>query len=250
MKRYLILLLSVLLMSTSLHAQDVWREGTRWEVECLDEGMVVHFIFELKGHTVVDGVDYLNLYDVNHDYTIGYVRSERGDTLVYARLCEGGITDEFLLYDFGTFEPDTYFHYSIRDSVNNDPLSLFTTETDTITAEGLTYYHDVIAEGDILPCWNNVLFKVGCLDGPMAYVYDPIEASDSFPTYEGKKPKRRNVSHTVLQVAGREVTLTPDGILVIRASHPTVDGCHNLMGMRVKPLQKGIYIIHGKKYLK
>ena len=58
------------------------------------------------------------------------------------------------------------------------------------------------------------------------------------------------MSHTVLQVAGREVTLTPDGILVIRASRPTVDDCHNLMGMRVKPLQKGIYIINGKKYLK
>ena len=252
MKRYLILLLSALLMLMGLHAQDVWREGTRWEVECLDEGMVLHFTFELRGHTVLDGVDYLNLNDVNQGRTIGYIRSERGDTLVYARLCEVDLSDEFLLYDFGTFEPDTYFHYSIRDSINDDPIPLFTTETDTITAEGLTYYHDVIAEGDILPCWNNVLFKVGCLDGPMAYVYDSTEDSDSIPTYEhgGKKPKRRNVSHTVLQLAGREVTLTPDGIFVIRASHPTLNECHNLMGMRVKPLQKGIYIIHGKKYLK
>ena len=183
MKRYLILLLSALLMLMGLHAQDVWREGTRWEVECLDEGMVLHFTFELRGHTVLDGVDYLNLNDVNQGRTIGYIRSERGDTLVYARLCEVDLSDEFLLYDFGTFEPDTYFHYSIRDSINDDPIPLFTTETDTITAEGLTYYHDVIAEGDILPCWNNVLFKVGCLDGPMAYVYDSTEDSDSIPTY-------------------------------------------------------------------
>ena len=253
MKRYLILLLSALLMSMSLHAQDVWREGTRWEVECMEDESdlqtFLYLIFELKGHTVIDGVDYLNLIDVNEDCTIGYVRTERGDTVVYARLCEDGTSDEFLLYDFGTFEPDTYFHYSVWNNTDNDAIPHITTETDTITAESLTYYHDVIADGDILPCWNDVLFKVGCLDGPMAYVYNPIPESE-IPTYGEKKPKRRNVSHTVLQLAGREVTLTPNGIIAIHTPYPSVCECHNLMGMRVKPLHKGIYIINGKKYLK
>ena len=249
MKRYLILLLSVLLMSVSVYAQDVWREGTRWEVECLDEETVVDFIFELSGHTTIDGVDYLNLIDVKEDLTIGYVRSERGDTVVYARLCKNGISDEFVLYDFGTFEPDSYFHYSLLDSTYNDTIVVISTKTDTITAEGLTYHHDVIVEGDILPCWNNVLFKVGCLDGPMAYLYDPLLVSP-IGTEATEKPKRRNVSHTVLQLAGRSVTLTPNGIIAIQKTPLPVNECHNLMGMRVKPLQKGIYIINGKKHLK
>lgn len=249
MKRYLILLLSVLLMSVSVYAQDVWREGTRWEVECLDEETVVDFIFELSGHTTIDGVDYLNLIDVKEGLTIGYVRSERGDTVVYARLCKNGISDEFVLYDFGTFEPGSHFHYSLLDSTYNDTIVVISTKTDTITAEGLTYHHDVIVEGDILPCWNNVLFKVGCLDGPMAYLYDPLIVSP-IGTEATEKPKRRNVSHTVLQLAGRSVTLTPDGIIAIQKTPLSVNECHNLMGMRVKPFQKGIYIINGKKHLK
>ena len=249
MKRYLILLLSALLMSVSIPAQEVWREGTRWEVECYDEENVVHLIFELKGHTVLDGVDYLNLIDVNKGSTIGFVRSERGDTLVYARLCAETITDEFVLYDFSTFEPGGYFHYSQWDGTYNDTIPLLSTETDTIKAENLTYYHDVIKEGDILPCWNNILFKVGCIDGPMAYLYDPLSELPS-QTEATSKPKRRNVSHTVLQLAGREVTLTPSGIIAIQTHHSPTTECYNLMGIRVIPVQKGIYIINGKKYLK
>ena len=83
----------------------------------------------------------------------------------------------------------------------------------------------------------------------MAYLYDPLIVSP-IGTEATEKPKRRNVSHTVLQLAGRSVTLTPDGIIAIRKTPLSVNECHNLMGMRVKPLQKGIYIINGKKHLK
>ena len=249
MKRYFLLLLSSLLTSMSLHAQDVWCEGTRWDIEYLTNEKTVTISFELKGHTVLDDVDYLNLYDLTDDHIIGYVRSERGDTLVYARLCNDSISDELLLYDFSSFEPGSYFHYSSIDSSYNDTIPHVILQTDTITAEGLTYYHDVIAEGDILPCWNNVLFKIGCLDGPMAYLYDALAM---FEGAEGtsSKPKRRNVSHTVLQLAGREVKLTPNGIDAIRKSSQPMGECYDLKGIRVCSPQKGVYIINGKKYVR
>ena len=108
----------------------------------------------------------------------------------------------------------------------------------------------MITDGDILPCWNQVLFKVGCLDGPMAYLYDPNFEPTSDPLGNGKKPKRRNVSHTVLRLSDRTVEFLPDGIISVIVDDSPEGDCYNLQGMRVKPRHPGIYIINGKKFVK
>ena len=47
-----------------------------------------------------------------------------------------------------------------------------------------------------------------------------------------------------------ESGIDPDGIATVSQSDRTIDGMYNLLGQKVNKLQKGLYIINGRKYLK
>ena len=229
MNRLTILLL--LFLPMTLSAQDVWTEGTEWVVTYSDGD--VH-TYTLSGTTTIDGMAYLNMMDDHQEEPIGYVRAEHGDTVVYARAIIDQITTgEFLLYDFGDFEPGSTFRYSFYDYDNK----LIRTPSIEIEADSVTYIHDVIDEGDILPCCFNVVFKVridghratmkddyqilqdvvfklGYMGGPMDLFYGGItiekilDAEGTAPT-----PRTRNVSHIVFRPKGRKgAMIFPSGI--------------------------------------
>lgn len=237
-----ILFLLAFLITLHLHAQDVWKEGTQWVVTYENDSVAT---FVLDGHCTINGVDYLKLnYMASFLTPIGYIRTERCDTMVYARAYSymTGITEEFVLYDFGTFEPGTTLQYSETDSTTH----AITLRSVIINADSVNYYHDVIEDGDILPCYKDIIFKVGHLGGPL-YL---IDRSMNLPFWRDDKPKRKNISHTVLKLNDdRTVELLPSGIATIKAD-AYKGQCYNLQGIRVNYLQKGVYNLNGKKYIK
>ncbi len=243
MKQILIIL--SLLTTLPLPAQDVWKEGTQWLVT-YEDGSEGNFF--LEGKTTIDGMEYLNLKSVitedSDTFLIGYIRTERGDTMVYARFNFLYLDDEeHVLYNFGTFEQGTCLQYSETD-LDSWEVGLHTV---TIDGDSLCYFHDVIEPGDILPCYNDIVFKVGHLGGPMFLVEtgtDPDEPIPPGPT----RPNRKNISHTVLKLADREVPLSPTGITPV-ATRTTNGLYYNLHGIQVIFPQKGIFIKDGKKHI-
>lgn len=242
-----LLLIWIILLPLALPAQQVWTEGTEWVVT-FDDGE--SSAYTLSGYTTIDGVPYLQLLNEQTGRPFGYVRTERGDTLVYARgVIRENITEEFLLYDFGTFQPGTSFsfgcyNYSADEIIRIDCL---------IESDSITYFHDVITQGDIMPCCYDVMFKVGYIGGPMALFYDtfllPEDLSeDSEAT--GPIPRTRNVSHMVFRPKGKmPVVIVPTEIRSISGTRsycrPTV---YSLQGIPLKSCS-GIFIQNGKKYL-
>lgn len=248
MKKILTILL--MLFPLMLSAQDVWVEGTEWVVT-YSEGETCTQV--LSGHATFDGTEYLVLKDRESGEPIGYVRSERGDTLVYARgIIEGEVTEEFLLYDFGSFEPGTSFRYCTYDYDTGEILPC----TSVIDPDKVTYFHDVIEEGDILPYCYGVIFKVGCIGGPMDLFYnvfsliDTVEEEDTTEKDTTPKPKTRNVSHLVFRPKGcKGIMIVPTDIVSTLNSRPVVSGAYNLQGLPVRPPYSGIVIVGGKKIL-
>ncbi len=75
-----IILLAFMASALSMQAQQVWREGTSWEVHYDDASVET---YTLQGTTEIQNATYLNL--VRSDKSlVGYIRAERGDSLVYA----------------------------------------------------------------------------------------------------------------------------------------------------------------------
>ncbi len=176
-----------------LLAQQVWREGTSWEVHYDDASVET---FALQGTTVIQNVAYLNL--VRSDKSlVGYIRSERGDSLVYARGLDGSkVMDEALLYDFRkSFEYGDEFRYASSSQVASVKLSRQTAR--------IVYYRNILNEGEELPAWDNVVYKVGFLGNPMGLYYQ--SGSEFFPgiNYAQRvKPSNTNVSHIVFRPGG------------------------------------------------
>ena len=90
----------------------------------------------------------------------------------------------------------------------------------------------------------------------MAFLYDPLgfEIDPSEPPGPGPfgpdvKPKRRNISHTVLKLVGRTIELTPAGIISIKVNHST-PYVYDLQGKATISTQKGIYIVNHKKTIR
>ena len=248
MKKILTILL--MLFPLMLSAQDVWVEGTEWVVT-YSEGETCTQV--LSGHATFDGTEYLILKDEESGEPVGYVRSERGDTVVYARgIIDGEVTREFLLYDFGSFEPGTSFRYCTYDYDTGEILPC----TSVIDPDKVTYFHDVIEEGDILPCCYGVIFKVGCIGGPMDLFYnvssliDTVEEEDTTEKDTTPKPKTRNVSHLLFRPKGcKGIMIVPTDIVSTLNSRPVVSGAYNLQGQLVRPPYSGIVIVNGKKIL-
>ena len=244
MKQIFILL--ICLVNLPLHAQDVWKEGTQWRLT-YDDGS--YELFYLEGHTTIEGVDYLNLkaFNTNGDYTyyLGLIRTEHGDTVVYFRQNIYDPLEEIdgpedlghtvLLYNFGTFEPGTNIQYRAEDTETWS----FVQCTETIDGDSLSYYRDVIEPGDILPCYHNIIYKVGHINGPLYLLHICYEPSPIGPE---TKPKRRNISHTVLKLNDREVILSGLTPITIKSNNVLY---YNLQGTQVLYPRKGIYITNG-----
>ena len=243
MNRLTILLL--LFLPMTLAAQDVWTEGTEWVVTYSDGD--VH-TYTLSGTTTFDDTAYLNMMDDHQEEPIGYVRAEHGDTTVYARaIIDEETTGEFLLYDFGTFEPGSTFRYSFYDYDNK----LIRTPSVEIEADSLTYLHDIIEEGDILPCCSYVVFKLGYIGGPMDLFYGGVTI-EKIVDEEGDAPtpRTRNVSHIVFRPKGRKgAMIFPSGIYSLVETGSGTHAGYNLSGVPVKPPFSGIVIVDGKKRL-
>ena len=191
--RKTITLLAFMASAFCLQAQQVWREGTSWEVHYDDASVET---FALQGTTEIQNATYLNLVRSDNSL-VGYIRSERGDSLVYARGLDGSkVLDEALLYDFRkSFEYGDEFRYASSTRAASVILSRQTAR--------IVYYRDILNEGEELPAWDNVVYKVGFLGNPMELYYQ--SGSEFFPgiNYAARvKPSNTNVSHIVFRPGG------------------------------------------------
>lgn len=270
MMRYLLTL--VLLFSLlSLHAQQVWTAGTVWEVS-REERYTTHGEIHTVTHTIaytledaveIEGVSYfpLSMVDDFYDITdiIAYIRAERGDSLVYVRLALYSSTtpnsagEEMLLYDF-----TKRFDYGdvITYGTGVGPM---TTTVDRQYGT-LDYYYDVIEEGDCLPAWGSLIYKIGAIDGPLGLFLWLTEGDNPDPT-DSDKPKSSNVSHTLFKRKGGGscmIVPTPDGIRVIEL--PDDSSAYFDLSGRVYPERQSkdtfnnaphsLYIYKGRKCIK
>jgi hypothetical protein len=231
MKRILTIIL--LLYPLFLSAQDVWREGTEW-INYYDDGSMT--IYRLSGKTVIEGTEYLNMYKEEDSISnlVAYVRSERGDTVVYIRACfQQKVYEEELLYDFGTFEPGTIMRYGIMGMPIKELV---------ISEEALVFYHDVIKDGDALPCFRSILFKVGFIGNPIYLYQHPFEKTH---------PKAKNISHIVLKFNGWSSLLSVPSSSTINnvPAHTPSKMFFNVQGMRIIIPKQAIFIKDGKKYI-
>lgn len=243
MKRYLMVLFIVIPLQMA--AQDIWKEGTEWVVTYAEGD--VH-TFSLNGQVEIEGSTYLTLTDTDEDKTVGYIRAERGDTVVYARgIINGNITEEFQLYDFGSFEPGTSFSYAFYD-YHNDEIRTYYQE---INADSVVYIHDVLEDGDIFPCCYNMIFKVGFIGGPMDLFYNIEDDPEEVPfDIDSSKPRTRNVSHMVFRPKSRKsTTIIPTAISPVLSKEINIAGIYNIQGQIVHAPYSGIYIQNGKKMI-
>ena len=189
MKRVTILLLQFSFLIAMVHAQQVWTEGTQWEVEYSDG--TPRTVFELISPVEIGGISYFPLIAKQSEQcdTLGYIRSERGDTLVYCRVYFPGmerLSDDLPLYDFSkSFEYGDIIIYGTLDGIAFEMIDA--------EEECLDYYYNVLEEGDCLPSWKGLVYKIGYLEGPMVLFFNNIEST----TVSSKRPKPTNVSHTL-----------------------------------------------------
>lgn len=213
-----------------LHAQQVWTVGSCWEVEYTAQSGQGTVVYTLEDAVDLEGIAYFPLTESSpaseKKETLAFIRAERGDTLVFVRYSIGSsIGKEQLLYDFSkSFEYGDVITYGTMDG----PRQMLV-DPDLGT---LDYYYDVLEEGDCLPAWGSLIYKLGCIDGPLALYLsgngydgdvdptDPIDPVDPVDpgTTEEDKPKSSNVSHTLFKRKGGGgcmIVPTPDGIRVI-----------------------------------
>lgn len=189
MKRIALFFLQYLFLIAMVHAQQVWTEGTQWDVEYNDG--TPHTVFELISSVEIDGISYFPLIAKQSEQcdTLGFIRSERGDTLVYCRVYYPGmqsLSEDLPLYDFSkSFEYGDTIRYGTLDGI---VFEVIDEEEDC-----LDYYYNVLEEGDCLPSWKGLVYKVGYLEGPMVLFFNNIETTN----VSNKRPKPTNVSHTL-----------------------------------------------------
>lgn len=247
MKRYYIIALYTIL-SSSLFAQDVWTEGTTWDVEYTQESNIPHTLFTLMKAMDIEGVSYFPLTASTTEGcdTIAYIRSERGDSLVYARVIFNGILlQELLLYDFTkSFEYGDIVQYGTIEGILNEYI--FQNKNDSIT-----YLYDVIEEGDCIPMWKGIIYKIGYVEGPLGLFFTKPETEGP----ASSKPKPTNVSHilfgtkkgSIKALYSQSGTNSINSTLMIPNTHLIYD-LHGTRLYRVP--QRGFYILDGKKVMK
>lgn len=166
----------------------VWREGSTWEY--YDEDGHLAETYTLEAYTKRDDTYYMPLVK-NDDAIIGYIRTERGDSLVYARgfnASNGTLLPEVLLYDFTkSYEAGDIMRLGAAKSQSGS-YGVDELRIEPQDDAPLTFFHDVFEDGDCIPQWNGFIYKVGCLEGPMAYFYNQVS---------NKKPSAKNLSHLI-----------------------------------------------------
>lgn len=267
MRRILTILLSLPFSLFTLHAQQVWTAGSCWEVEHTAESGKGTVVYTLEDAVDLEGIAYFPLTKISPTSdtkeTIAFVRAERGDSLVFVRYFnEGCIAEEQLLYDFSkSFDYGDVITYGTMDGPQQmlvDP-ALGT----------LDYYYDVLEEGDCLPAWGSLVYKLGCIDGPLALYLssnglgggdvdptdpvDPIDPVDPEPTDgENDKPKSSNVSHTLFKRKGGGgcmIVPAPDGIRVIELPDDS-SAYFDLSGRTFNNAPHSFYIYKGRKCIR
>lgn len=249
-----------------LHAQQVWTAGSCWEVEHTAESGKGTIVYTLEDAVDLGGIAYFPLTKSrstsNTKETIAFIRAERGDTLVFVRYSIGSsIGKEQLLYDFSkSFDYGDVITYGTE----NGPKQMLVDP-----AQGtLDYYYDVLEEGDCLPAWGSLVYKIGALDGPLGLFFSSVHvhpdtgSNDPDPTDgDDDKPKSSNVSHTLFKRKGGGgcmIVPTADGIHVIEFEEEP-SAYYDLSG-RVYPARQSkdacnsaphsFYIYKGRKHIK
>ena len=119
-------IIALLIIAMTAHGQEVWTEGTQW-VTTYEDGTVE--TYALKEDTIINDTVYLKMIVEENDSLVGFVRSVAGDTVIHARgIIDGEITEDFLLYDFGTFEIGTDISFSVYNY--NDKTTILIDEID------------------------------------------------------------------------------------------------------------------------
>lgn len=241
MKKFIITLLLICL-SAPLCAQDIWVEGTTWEVEYTSESELPHTVFTLMSPVEIEGVSYYPLTSTTETVcdTVAFIRSERGDSLVYARVFdifdEEQLLQETLLYDFTkSFEPGNRVRYGTYEGPFTEYIGY---------EEGvIDYLYDVLEEGDCLPIWNGIIYMISHVEGPLGMFFQPAIES-------GEKPKPTNVSHILFgtRKGGTKTLYVASGTNVIVSTTATdVTMIYDLQGRRLSHMpRRGLYIIRGK----
>ncbi|MCQ2255400.1 MAG: hypothetical protein MJZ29_07875 [Bacteroidaceae bacterium] len=251
MKQYLFLF--ILLFSSAAFAQDVWTEGTTWVIDFNaqiwdddEKKMVEHpqTSYTLTSSVEVEGVSYFPLVRTIEEksYIVAYIRSERGDSLVYSRVVgfDGYLYPDMLLFDFTkSFEYGDSFRYGTDMEIREMYIS---------NDYPIEYIHDVIEEGDCLPIWNDMIYKLGPVHGPLELFF--IKGGNN-----GSKPKTTNVSHILFGTrkgAHAEIDFDPATGIVRRFIFIDENNhIYDLQGRKLCSIpEKGIYIKNGKKYIR
>lgn len=219
----------------SASAQQIWTEGTTWEVsiDYSDDVNVwtkVH-TFELGEPVSFNDTTYYTLTETCEGVTnvISYLRAEGDDAYVYARQFQSaefgintGESSEILLYDFS--KPFDYGD-SIRYATYGGWMEQCYIDP---ACSGLSYLYDVIEPGDCLPMFQDIVYKIGSIYGPIANIQSD-DRKESSPT---GTPNTRNVSHVLFKTKGKPsgstITLRID---VVRDASGLPLPCYSLMGI-------------------
>lgn len=235
----------LIMLSLSASAQKVWTEGTTWEVEYIAEANQPNVTYALVSSTELDGVSYFPLTETIAEEcdTIAYIRSERGDSLVYARvLYDGEWLPETLLYEFTkSYEYGDYIRYGTLYGM----LQSFIFQEDGT----LQYLYDILEEGDCLPVWDGIIYKLGHVEGPLYLFFHPEDI------LEGSTPKPTNVSHILFRTKGGVRKM----ISICCGANP-IDSVgtkqreaviYDILGRKLPGIpQSGLYILDGRVLVK
>lgn len=165
----------------------IWREGSTWEY--YDEEGNLADTYTLGAY--VKNYDRYYMPLIKNGVSVeGFIRTERGDSLVYVRgwRDSGDLLPEVLLYDFTkSYESGDVMRLGAAKSRNGGP------GVDELCVEStndapITFFYNVFESGDCIPQWNGIIYKIGCLEGPMAYFYGQVS---------NKKPNAKNLSHLI-----------------------------------------------------
>lgn len=167
----------------------IWREGSTWEYYDEEGNLVETYTLGAYAKNF-DRYHYYMPLIKNMGSIEGFIRTERGDSLVYACgwSASGDLLPEVLLYDFTkSYESGDVMRLGAAKSMSGN-LGVDELRIESSNDVPLTFFYNVFEEGDHVPQWNGVIYKIGCLEGPMAYYYGQTGK---------KKPSAKNLSHLI-----------------------------------------------------
>lgn len=218
----------------SASAQQIWTEGTTWEVH-IDHYDGDHDWTEVRTYELGEPVSfndtlYYTLTETRKGVTniVSYLRSEGDDAYVYARHFQSdelgidtGEEAEILLYDFS--KPFDYGD-SIQYGTYGGWIEQYYIDPDW---SNLRYLHDIIEPDDCLPMFHDIIYKIGSLYGPIAKI------SLEFGDVTTGIPDTKNVSHVLFKTKGKPngsmITLRID---IVHNSNSQPYSCYSLTGIQ------------------